>query len=101
MAKKVEARKVQLDHREQFLSKPITVYFHDATLDEMLEHLQKITGANFVVPDEIKQDQGRKTLFIQEMPLEDVLQQILEGYKEFTYSVKNQTVSITKPVTAH
>ncbi len=104
MAKKEEARKAilaQLDRRQRVVSKPITIYFHDATLAEMLEHLQKISGADFVISDEVKQDQDRRTIFIQEVPLEDALQQILEGYKEFVYSVKNQTVSITKPVTAH
>ena len=100
MAKKVEARKTQLAQQERALSKPITIYFHDATLSEMFEHLQKMTGADFVIPDEVKQDQDRRTLFIQEMPLGDALQQILKD-KEFVYSIKNQTVSITKPVTSH
>ena len=91
---------LQLDSHKQAMKKSITAYFHDSTLGEMLEHLQKMTSADFVIPDEVKQDQDRRTLFIQEMSLEDALQQILKD-KEFTYSVKNQTVSITKPVTSH
>lgn len=99
-AKKAQSReiiKTQLDLQERSLTQPITAYFHEATLFEILDHLEKVTGTTFVVSEEVKQDQGRSTLFIDQMSLEDALQEVLKD-KDFVYTIKDQTISITKPI---
>ncbi len=69
------------------LERRIDVDFEDIRLDEALEQIRQLTGANLVIGPEVRGGTERVELHLRDMPLETVLEFLLEPHG-YAYAVK-------------